>query len=220
MQHLLPASYCDLLHKAAAHLGCWQKVDPALCSNVLQHPWVCPSLPYPSPTPPLPSAHSVSQQIVTEHVLYAKPHSQSRIWQGPGRTCPLSLGNLQCLGDRKGAGSKFLDSSTFSFADLSTHSLADIFIHSFITSLLPLTHHWLRSLARLLFQQALHLPNPFQAWCCVLYKETWTLTSKQRGAMRVFEQWRDPFQGGPKETSVWLMGYGAVLVDVITWPGK
>ncbi|XP_012295537.2 transmembrane protein 39B isoform X3 [Aotus nancymaae] len=39
MQHLLPASYCDLLHKAAAHLGCWQKVDPALCSNVLQHPW-------------------------------------------------------------------------------------------------------------------------------------------------------------------------------------
>lgn len=38
MQHLLPASYCDLLHKAAAHLGCWQKVDPALCSNVLQHP--------------------------------------------------------------------------------------------------------------------------------------------------------------------------------------
>lgn len=37
-QHLLPASYCDLLHKAAAHLGCWQKVDPALCSNVLQHP--------------------------------------------------------------------------------------------------------------------------------------------------------------------------------------
>lgn len=38
MQQLLPASYCDLLHKAAAHLGCWQKVDPALCSNVLQHP--------------------------------------------------------------------------------------------------------------------------------------------------------------------------------------
>ncbi|XP_043362177.1 transmembrane protein 39B [Dermochelys coriacea] len=39
MQHLLPARYCDLLHKAAAHLGCWQKVDPALCSNVLQHQW-------------------------------------------------------------------------------------------------------------------------------------------------------------------------------------
>uniref|UniRef100_A0ABM5ER78 Transmembrane protein 39B n=1 Tax=Pogona vitticeps TaxID=103695 RepID=A0ABM5ER78_9SAUR len=38
-QHLLPARYCDLLHKAAAHLGCWQKVDPALCSNVLQHQW-------------------------------------------------------------------------------------------------------------------------------------------------------------------------------------
>lgn len=37
MQYLLPARYCDLLHKAAAHLGCWQKVDPALCSNVLQH---------------------------------------------------------------------------------------------------------------------------------------------------------------------------------------
>ncbi|MGH0183769.1 UNVERIFIED_CONTAM: hypothetical protein FKN15_012926 [Acipenser sinensis] len=39
MRHLLPPRYCDLLHKAAAHLGCWQKVDPALCSNVLQHPW-------------------------------------------------------------------------------------------------------------------------------------------------------------------------------------
>ncbi|NP_001171024.2 transmembrane protein 39B [Taeniopygia guttata] len=39
MQYLLPARYCDLLHKAAAHLGCWQKVDPALCSNVLQHQW-------------------------------------------------------------------------------------------------------------------------------------------------------------------------------------
>ncbi|XP_026529474.1 transmembrane protein 39B isoform X2 [Pseudonaja textilis] len=39
MQHLLPARYCDLLHKAAAHLGCWQKVDPSLCSNVLQHQW-------------------------------------------------------------------------------------------------------------------------------------------------------------------------------------
>ncbi|XP_042194677.1 transmembrane protein 39B isoform X2 [Callorhinchus milii] len=38
-RHLLPPRYCDLLHKAAAHLGCWQKVDPALCSNVLQHPW-------------------------------------------------------------------------------------------------------------------------------------------------------------------------------------
>ncbi|MBN3277169.1 TM39B protein, partial [Polyodon spathula] len=38
MRHLLPPRYCDLLHKAAAHLGCWQKVDPALCSNVLQHP--------------------------------------------------------------------------------------------------------------------------------------------------------------------------------------
>ncbi|XP_064408180.1 transmembrane protein 39B [Latimeria chalumnae] len=39
MRHLLPPRYCDLLHKSAAHLGCWQKVDPALCSNVLQHPW-------------------------------------------------------------------------------------------------------------------------------------------------------------------------------------
>ncbi|XP_072403979.1 transmembrane protein 39B isoform X2 [Chiloscyllium punctatum] len=38
-RHLLPPCYCDLLHKAAAHLGSWQKVDPALCSNVLQHPW-------------------------------------------------------------------------------------------------------------------------------------------------------------------------------------
>ncbi|NXA74794.1 TM39B protein, partial [Thryothorus ludovicianus] len=41
MQYLLPARYCDLLHKAAAHLGCWQKVDPALCSNVLQHHACC-----------------------------------------------------------------------------------------------------------------------------------------------------------------------------------
>jgi hypothetical protein len=37
MRHLLPPRYCDLLHKAAAHLGCWHKVDPSLCSNVLQH---------------------------------------------------------------------------------------------------------------------------------------------------------------------------------------
>lgn len=42
MRHLLPPRYCDLLHKAAAHLGCWQKVDPSLCSNVLQHMWVLP----------------------------------------------------------------------------------------------------------------------------------------------------------------------------------
>lgn len=97
MQHLLPASYCDLLHKAAAHLGCWQKVDlrcaPTCCSTRES----APSLLNPSPTPPLPSAHSVIQQIVTEHVLYTKPHSQSRIWQGLGRTCPLLLGTLQCL---------------------------------------------------------------------------------------------------------------------------
>lgn len=39
MRHLLPPRYCDLLHKAAAHLGCWHKVDPSLCSNVLQHTW-------------------------------------------------------------------------------------------------------------------------------------------------------------------------------------
>ncbi|XP_041711206.1 transmembrane protein 39B [Coregonus clupeaformis] len=39
MRHLLPPRYCDLLHKAAAHLGCWHKVDPSLCSNVLQHIW-------------------------------------------------------------------------------------------------------------------------------------------------------------------------------------
>ncbi|XP_052352869.1 transmembrane protein 39B-like [Oncorhynchus keta] len=37
MRHLLPPRYCDLLHKAAAHLGSWHKVDPSLCSNVLQH---------------------------------------------------------------------------------------------------------------------------------------------------------------------------------------
>lgn len=40
MRHLLPPRYCDLLHKAAAHLGCWHKVDPSLCSNVLQHMYV------------------------------------------------------------------------------------------------------------------------------------------------------------------------------------
>lgn len=39
MRHLLPPRYCDLLHKAAAHLGCWHKVDLSLCSNVLQHIW-------------------------------------------------------------------------------------------------------------------------------------------------------------------------------------
>ncbi|KAK3554631.1 hypothetical protein QTP70_030011, partial [Hemibagrus guttatus] len=39
MRHLLPPRYCDLLHKAAAHLGCWHKVDPSLCSNALQHTW-------------------------------------------------------------------------------------------------------------------------------------------------------------------------------------
>ncbi|KAG2460964.1 transmembrane protein 39B [Polypterus senegalus] len=39
IRHLVPPRYCDLLHKAAVHLGCWQKVDPALCSNVLQHLW-------------------------------------------------------------------------------------------------------------------------------------------------------------------------------------
>lgn len=39
MRHLLPPRYCDLLHKAAAHLGCWHKVDPSLCPNVLQHIW-------------------------------------------------------------------------------------------------------------------------------------------------------------------------------------
>ncbi|KAG9336888.1 hypothetical protein JZ751_003237 [Albula glossodonta] len=44
MRHLLPPRYCDLLHKAAAHLGCWQKVDPSLCSNVLQHIICCQSV--------------------------------------------------------------------------------------------------------------------------------------------------------------------------------
>ncbi|XP_024284367.2 transmembrane protein 39B-like isoform X1 [Oncorhynchus tshawytscha] len=39
MRHLLPPRYCDLLHKAAAHLGSWHNVDPSLCSNVLQHIW-------------------------------------------------------------------------------------------------------------------------------------------------------------------------------------
>ena len=108
------------------------------------------SLPFSAPPqrPPALAINSVSQQTVTDHVLHARPRGQSRIWQGPGRTCPLSLGNLQCLGDSKGAGGKFIDLSTFSFADLCTltHWLICSCIHSFITSLLPLTHpfsHWL-----------------------------------------------------------------------------
>lgn len=78
-------------------------------------------------------------------------------------------------------GSKFLDSLTFSFADLHTHCLADVLIHLLL--LLPLTHpssHWLI----LFFQQALHLPHPSQAWCCVLDKEL-DFDPRQRGAMMV-----------------------------------
>lgn len=149
-----------------------------------------------SHSPPCSSTHSFDQQIVIEHVLYARPCGQSGIWQGPGRTCLLSLGNLQCLKDGRKAGGKFIDSLTFSFTDSGTCSLADLLMHSLIASLLPLTHpsnHWLIYS----FRKHLLLPKLSQAWCCVLDKGAWTLTYRQRGAMEGFEQWRDPFQGVP-----------------------
>lgn len=34
---LLPSKYCDLLHKSAAHLGKWQKLEHGFYSNAPQH---------------------------------------------------------------------------------------------------------------------------------------------------------------------------------------
>uniref|UniRef100_A0A8C9Q1T6 Transmembrane protein 39A n=1 Tax=Spermophilus dauricus TaxID=99837 RepID=A0A8C9Q1T6_SPEDA len=36
---LLPSKYCDLLHKSAAHLGIWQKLEHGSYSNAPQHIW-------------------------------------------------------------------------------------------------------------------------------------------------------------------------------------
>ncbi|XP_028937130.1 transmembrane protein 39A isoform X1 [Ornithorhynchus anatinus] len=36
---LLPPKYCDLLHRAAAHLGSWQKLEHGSYSNAPQHIW-------------------------------------------------------------------------------------------------------------------------------------------------------------------------------------
>ncbi|XP_006522559.1 transmembrane protein 39A isoform X1 [Mus musculus] len=36
---LLPSKYCDLLHKSAAHLGKWQKLEHGFYSNAPQHIW-------------------------------------------------------------------------------------------------------------------------------------------------------------------------------------
>ncbi|EPY76834.1 transmembrane protein 39A [Camelus ferus] len=36
---LLPSKYCDLLHKSAAHLGKWQKLEHGSYSNAPQHIW-------------------------------------------------------------------------------------------------------------------------------------------------------------------------------------
>lgn len=40
MSQLLPPSYCDLLHRSAAHLGRWQKLEHGSYSNAPQHVWV------------------------------------------------------------------------------------------------------------------------------------------------------------------------------------
>jgi len=40
MSQLLPASYCDLLHRSAAHLGRWQRLEAGSYSNTPQHVWV------------------------------------------------------------------------------------------------------------------------------------------------------------------------------------
>lgn len=37
MSQLLPPSYCDLLHRSAAHLGRWQKLEHGSYSNAPQH---------------------------------------------------------------------------------------------------------------------------------------------------------------------------------------
>ncbi|XP_064817991.1 transmembrane protein 39A-like [Oncorhynchus masou masou] len=39
MSQLLPPSYCDLLHRSAAHLGRWQKLEHGFYSNAPQHVW-------------------------------------------------------------------------------------------------------------------------------------------------------------------------------------
>ncbi|XP_053722227.1 transmembrane protein 39A isoform X1 [Synchiropus splendidus] len=39
MSQLLPPSYCDQLHRSAAHLGRWQKLEPGSYSNTPQHMW-------------------------------------------------------------------------------------------------------------------------------------------------------------------------------------
>lgn len=40
MSQLLPPSYCDLLHRSAAHLGRWQRLEHGSYSNAPQHMWV------------------------------------------------------------------------------------------------------------------------------------------------------------------------------------
>uniref|UniRef100_A0A8C4QMA3 Chromo domain-containing protein n=1 Tax=Eptatretus burgeri TaxID=7764 RepID=A0A8C4QMA3_EPTBU len=37
--HRLPPTYCDRLHRAAAHLGCWQRLEPGAHGNTPQHTW-------------------------------------------------------------------------------------------------------------------------------------------------------------------------------------
>ncbi|XP_018603553.1 transmembrane protein 39A isoform X3 [Scleropages formosus] len=39
MSQLLPPRYCDLLHRSAAHLGRWQKLEHGSYSNAPQHLW-------------------------------------------------------------------------------------------------------------------------------------------------------------------------------------
>ncbi|XP_016384059.1 transmembrane protein 39A isoform X2 [Sinocyclocheilus rhinocerous] len=39
MSQLLPPSYCDLLHRSAAHLGSWQRLEHGSYSNTPQHIW-------------------------------------------------------------------------------------------------------------------------------------------------------------------------------------
>ncbi|XP_056120796.1 transmembrane protein 39A [Rhinichthys klamathensis goyatoka] len=39
MSQLLPPRYCDLLHRSAAHLGRWQRLEPGSGSNAPQHIW-------------------------------------------------------------------------------------------------------------------------------------------------------------------------------------
>ncbi len=39
MSQLLPPGYCDLLHRSAAHLGRWQRLEPGSYSNAPQHMW-------------------------------------------------------------------------------------------------------------------------------------------------------------------------------------